>query len=211
MTSWQKLRDEAAQCTRCDLYRRATQTVFGEGRTGVSITLRGPARVRVARGRPGRRAPGPVQRRPAARAGKQGVRCLGRALLRDMGARGKTAQHVLQNRMLGRPGPPGQAGGTRSGGGPRRGPLDGRTGRHPRLGGPALLVRSQAQLCRLRWIGRARRVTAAAGAHRFRRWQGPPVHPDDRGHPRRARRRPAPSPRGSPAAARGRNWYACGW
>ena len=35
MTSWQKLRDEAAQCTRCDLYRRATQTVFGEGRTGV--------------------------------------------------------------------------------------------------------------------------------------------------------------------------------
>ncbi len=41
MTSWQKLRDEAAQCTRCDLYRRATQTVFGEGRTGVSITLVG--------------------------------------------------------------------------------------------------------------------------------------------------------------------------
>ena len=41
MTSWQKLRDEAAGCTRCDLYRRATQTVFGEGRTGVSITLVG--------------------------------------------------------------------------------------------------------------------------------------------------------------------------
>ena len=41
MASWQKLRDEAAQCTRCDLYRRATQTVFGEGRTGVSITLVG--------------------------------------------------------------------------------------------------------------------------------------------------------------------------
>jgi DNA polymerase len=41
VTSWQKLRDEAAQCTRCDLYRRATQTVFGEGRTGVSITLVG--------------------------------------------------------------------------------------------------------------------------------------------------------------------------
>ena len=41
MTSWQELRDEAAQCTRCDLHRRATQTVFGEGRTGVSITLVG--------------------------------------------------------------------------------------------------------------------------------------------------------------------------
>jgi uracil-DNA glycosylase family protein len=41
VTSWQKLRDEAAGCTRCDLYRRATQTVFGEGRTGVSITLVG--------------------------------------------------------------------------------------------------------------------------------------------------------------------------
>jgi uracil-DNA glycosylase family protein len=41
VTSWQKLRDEAAQCTRCDLYRRATQTVFGEGRTGVSIMLVG--------------------------------------------------------------------------------------------------------------------------------------------------------------------------
>ena len=41
MTSWQKLRDETAQCTRCDLYRRATQTVFGEGRTGVSNTLVG--------------------------------------------------------------------------------------------------------------------------------------------------------------------------
>ncbi len=27
-----KLRQEAAACTRCDLYRRATQTVFGEGR-----------------------------------------------------------------------------------------------------------------------------------------------------------------------------------
>ena len=41
MTSWQELRDEAAQCTRCDLHRRATQTVFGEGRTGVSIALVG--------------------------------------------------------------------------------------------------------------------------------------------------------------------------
>ena len=41
MTSWKELRDEAAGCTRCDLYRRATQTVFGEGRTGVSIALVG--------------------------------------------------------------------------------------------------------------------------------------------------------------------------
>jgi len=29
--AWQALRDEAAHCTRCDLYRHATQTVFGEG------------------------------------------------------------------------------------------------------------------------------------------------------------------------------------
>ena len=29
--SWTALRDEAAVCTRCDLYRCATQTVFGEG------------------------------------------------------------------------------------------------------------------------------------------------------------------------------------
>jgi len=41
VTSWQELRDEAASCTRCDLYQRATQTVFGEGRTGASIALIG--------------------------------------------------------------------------------------------------------------------------------------------------------------------------
>jgi DNA polymerase len=29
--SWAALRDEAAHCTRCDLYKCATQTVFGEG------------------------------------------------------------------------------------------------------------------------------------------------------------------------------------
>ncbi|NYT41501.1 UdgX family uracil-DNA binding protein [Sphingomonas sp. R-74633] len=29
--AWQALREEAAHCTRCDLYRHATQTVFGEG------------------------------------------------------------------------------------------------------------------------------------------------------------------------------------
>jgi len=27
VTSWQELRDEAASCTRCDLFQRATQTV----------------------------------------------------------------------------------------------------------------------------------------------------------------------------------------
>ena len=41
MTSWQQLRDEAASCTRCDLYQRATQTVFGEGQTAASIALVG--------------------------------------------------------------------------------------------------------------------------------------------------------------------------
>jgi len=29
--AWEALRDEAMQCTRCDLYKHATQTVFGEG------------------------------------------------------------------------------------------------------------------------------------------------------------------------------------
>jgi uracil-DNA glycosylase len=41
VTSWQELRDEAASCTRCEPYQRATQTVFGEGRTGASIALIG--------------------------------------------------------------------------------------------------------------------------------------------------------------------------
>jgi uracil-DNA glycosylase len=36
-----ELRDEAASCTRCDLYQRATQTVFGEGKAGASIMLLG--------------------------------------------------------------------------------------------------------------------------------------------------------------------------
>ena len=31
MTTLDRLRDEAATCTRCPLYERATQTVFGEG------------------------------------------------------------------------------------------------------------------------------------------------------------------------------------
>jgi uracil-DNA glycosylase len=29
VTSWQELADSAASCTRCDLYKRATATVFG--------------------------------------------------------------------------------------------------------------------------------------------------------------------------------------
>ena len=41
MTTLTKLRDEASGCTRCDLYQRATQTVFGAGRAGASIVLIG--------------------------------------------------------------------------------------------------------------------------------------------------------------------------
>ena len=41
MTTWQELKDEAARCSRCDLYRRATQTVFGEGAAGASVMLIG--------------------------------------------------------------------------------------------------------------------------------------------------------------------------
>jgi DNA polymerase len=41
VTTSQELRDEATSCTRCDLYARATQTVFGEGRPGASIVLVG--------------------------------------------------------------------------------------------------------------------------------------------------------------------------
>jgi DNA polymerase len=41
VTTWRELRDEAAGCTRCDLYERATQTVFGEGPTSAAIALIG--------------------------------------------------------------------------------------------------------------------------------------------------------------------------
>ena len=40
-TSWQELANDAATCTRCDLYARATQTVFGEGPPGAPITWHG--------------------------------------------------------------------------------------------------------------------------------------------------------------------------
>ena len=39
--SWQALRAEAAQCTRCDLHRCATQTVFGEGPLDARIVFVG--------------------------------------------------------------------------------------------------------------------------------------------------------------------------
>lgn len=41
MTTLTKLRDSAAECSRCDLYRRATQTVFGEGKAGAPMALIG--------------------------------------------------------------------------------------------------------------------------------------------------------------------------
>jgi uracil-DNA glycosylase len=37
----QELRDSAAACTRCELYRRATRTVFGEGPADAAIVLVG--------------------------------------------------------------------------------------------------------------------------------------------------------------------------
>ena len=39
--SWKTLRDEAAHCTRCDLYKHATQTVFGEGPLDAKIMFVG--------------------------------------------------------------------------------------------------------------------------------------------------------------------------
>ena len=41
MTTWQELADGAASCTRCDLYQRATATVFGEGRKTAAMMLVG--------------------------------------------------------------------------------------------------------------------------------------------------------------------------
>ncbi len=41
MTSWRELRDEAQGCTRCGLYERATQTVFGQGPASAAIALVG--------------------------------------------------------------------------------------------------------------------------------------------------------------------------
>lgn len=41
LAAWEALRDEAAVCTRCDLYRNATQTVFGEGPVDAPLMLVG--------------------------------------------------------------------------------------------------------------------------------------------------------------------------
>jgi uracil-DNA glycosylase family protein len=39
--AWAAVRDEAAECTRCDLYKYATQTVFGEGPLNADILFVG--------------------------------------------------------------------------------------------------------------------------------------------------------------------------
>ena len=39
--AWRASRDEAAHCTRCDLYKHATQTVFGEGPVDAEIVFVG--------------------------------------------------------------------------------------------------------------------------------------------------------------------------
>jgi probable DNA metabolism protein len=39
--AWAALRDEAAQCRRCDLYKHATQTVFGEGPADADLVFVG--------------------------------------------------------------------------------------------------------------------------------------------------------------------------
>jgi uracil-DNA glycosylase len=41
VTSLRELAEEAASCTRCELYKRATATVFGEGRRQASLVLVG--------------------------------------------------------------------------------------------------------------------------------------------------------------------------
>lgn len=41
--AWKSLKSEAARCTRCDLYKCATQTVFGEGRLDAPIVFVGEA------------------------------------------------------------------------------------------------------------------------------------------------------------------------
>ena len=41
MTALNELAKEAAGCTRCDLYQRATATVFGAGRAGAALALVG--------------------------------------------------------------------------------------------------------------------------------------------------------------------------
>ena len=54
MTTWQELAESAASCTRCDLYKRATATVFGQGKTDAAMVLLGeePGDQEDKRGRP---------------------------------------------------------------------------------------------------------------------------------------------------------------
>jgi len=54
MTLLRELAEEAARCTRCDLYRRATATVFGEGPAGAGLMLVGetPGDVEDKQGKP---------------------------------------------------------------------------------------------------------------------------------------------------------------
>jgi DNA polymerase len=41
VTTWQELAESAASCTRCELYERATATVFGEGKKTAAMVLVG--------------------------------------------------------------------------------------------------------------------------------------------------------------------------
>jgi DNA polymerase len=43
VATWQELAESAASCTRCDLYERATATVFGEGKAAAAMVLVGEA------------------------------------------------------------------------------------------------------------------------------------------------------------------------
>jgi uracil-DNA glycosylase len=54
MTTLDELAAKAATCTRCDLFKRATQTVFGEGPQNAELMLVGetPGNVEDKRGRP---------------------------------------------------------------------------------------------------------------------------------------------------------------
>lgn len=54
MVSFRKVRSEAAGCRRCDLYRDATQTVFGEGPVPAALMMVGeqPGDVEDREGRP---------------------------------------------------------------------------------------------------------------------------------------------------------------
>lgn len=41
LADWTAVREEARRCRKCDLWRRATQTVFGEGPTHAPLMLVG--------------------------------------------------------------------------------------------------------------------------------------------------------------------------